>query len=142
MTFAELMPAHTEQIRQNIKENALDASRATVLEGDLFSALPKDSRFDVIATNPPYVPAERALPESVTEFEPHEALFAGHDGLALIERIAKEAPQHLNPNGELWMECDTSNIDSAKGLLETNGGNPEIRPDQYGRPRFLVSYWQ
>jgi release factor glutamine methyltransferase len=142
VTFAELVPEHAELIRRNIEENGLGQSKPDVYEGDLFASLARGSRFDVIAANPPYIPEGRDLPESVTRFEPSNALFAGPDGLALIERIAQEVPQHLNPGGELWLECDTATIERAKELLEANGGETEIRMDQYGEPRFLVSYWQ
>ncbi|MEA2701933.1 MAG: release factor glutamine methyltransferase [Candidatus Parcubacteria bacterium] len=140
VTFAELVPDHVALIRKNLEENGLDASRAFICESDLFSAL-ADRKFDVIAANPPYIPEGRALSESVTGFEPSEALFAGLDGLSLIRRIAAEAPQHLRAGGELWLECDTGHAQAAKELFGTSGRSAELHTDQYGRPRLLVSYW-
>ena len=140
--FSELANAHCTQIRRNIAENGLDASRATVHIGDLFAAFPKDQRFDVIATNPPYVPEARTLEKSVTDFEPALALFAGADGLDLVRRIAKEAKERLEPAGELWMECDIDNIEEAKTLLLSGGAKEaEIRTDPYGRARVCVGYY-
>ncbi len=140
--FAELVSAHCDQIRRNIQENGLDVSRATVHIGDLFDAFPKDQRFGVIATNPPYVPETRVLDASVTDFEPMVALYAGTDGLDLIRRIAAEAPERLENEGELWMECDIDNIEEARELLLTHGAKEAtIRNDVYGRPRVCVGYY-
>jgi len=140
--FLELMPEHAALIRRNITENTLDASRATVHVGDLFDAFPEDQRFDVIATNPPYVPETRTLEKSVTDFEPSVALYAGIDGLDLIRQIAREAATRLESEGELWMECDIENIEGAKDLVLSGGAvRAEIRTDQYGRPRVCVGYY-
>lgn len=138
VSFGELMPEHAEQIRINIEKNALDASRADVRIGDLFAPF-KGERFDIVATNPPYVPDTRALEESVTAYEPAEALYAGSDGLSVIRRIATEASSYAP---ELWMECDAGNADQAAALcLEAQARRADVRTDLYQRPRLVVSYW-
>lgn len=137
VTFTELSPEHVDTIRKNARENSINESSFDIRTGDLFEPL-GDERFDIIATNPPYIPKGRALPESVTGFEPHEALFAGLDGLAVIRRIASEAPAHMNRGGELWLECDTGHAEVARMLF---GEAAELHTDQYGRPRLVVSYW-
>lgn len=146
VSFGELIPEHCEQIRKNIELNHLDAARADIRASDLFESFP-DETWDIIATNPPYIPAAREaeLDAGVTAFEPKEALFSGTDGLDLVRRIANEAPGHLTRNelpSELWMECDISNIKAAQKLCEEAGFREStIRTDQYGRPRVLVSYF-
>ncbi len=134
VSFGEISPLHCRQIQENIERNNLDASRSEVRVSDLFESF-QGEMFDSIATNPPYIPSSRELPESVMRFEPKEALFGGEDGLSLIRAIASEAPEYLK-GGELWMECDIENINEAHKLI---GG--EIRTDQYGRPRLLVAYY-
>ncbi|MFA9263044.1 MAG: class I SAM-dependent methyltransferase [Undibacterium sp.] len=142
VAFAELMPAHVVQIRKPLRANDLDESRATMYESDLFSALPEDRTYDIVATNPPYVPEGRPLEQSVTAFEPSEALYAGKDGLAFIRSICKEMPPYIEPSGEVWMECDIENIEEAKNLMLENGATEaSIRTDLYGRPRILVGYY-
>ncbi len=136
VSFGELVPEHVEQIKKNIEVNSLDSSRATVMKSDLFEAFETDS-FDVIATNPPYVPADRKLEESVSGFEPAVALYSGKDGLDVIRALATEVPSHIHKDGELWMECDISNIEKAQTLIPGS----HIRTDQYGRPRVLVGYY-
>lgn len=136
VSFGELVPEHAELIRKNIELNKLDATRAHIHTSDLFETFGEE-RFNLIACNPPYIPNKRTLDASVTEYEPPLALFSGKDGLDLIKRIAKEAPHHLQPGGELWIECDIENIAEAADLLPRS----EIRTDQYGRPRLLMGYY-
>lgn len=139
ISFAELHEEHVNLIQKNITEAAISASTSLYIS-DVFSGLPEAVSFDYIATNPPYIPTTRTLESSVTEYEPSDALFAGNDGLSIITRIASQAHRFLKPEGELWMECDISNIDAAAELLSTHFSHTEIRADQYGRPRIVVAY--
>jgi HemK-like putative methylase len=137
--FGELFPEHAAQITANITANSIDIACAHVIASDLFESIPHDMLFDIIATNPPYIPSDRTLDPSVTAFEPSDALYSGVEGLNLIRRIATESSAHLLPDGELWMECDISNIHEAAALLEKNHfTETTIHVDQYGRERFIV----
>ncbi len=136
--FGEVDPAHEPTIRKNIRENRLDESRADVRIGDLFAPF-GNMQFDVIAANPPYIPAGRELPPSVTGHEPARALFADGDGLAVIRRIAEELPRRLAPGGVAWVECDSEHAEAARALFAEQGFNVEIRTDQYDRPRVIVA---
>lgn len=141
VSFGEHDEAHTSQIADNLSRNSLDASRASIHAGDLFAPFAGE-RFDLIATNPPYIPEPRELDESVTEYEPHDALFAGSDGLDVIQRIAAEASSYITQGGKLWMECDIENIEEAARLLTEGGAkHTQIRIDPYGRPRLLLAYY-
>jgi len=135
--FGEIDPAHEQTILKNIRENNLDASRATVHIGDLFAPF-GDMTFDIIATNPPYIPSGRELPQSVTDYEPAQALYSGEDGLDLIRRIATGLPAHLAPGGEAWIECDSAQTETVSTLCMEQGVTCKIRNDQYGVPRILV----
>lgn len=139
VSFGELVPEHAETIRKNIAVNNLDASRARIHTGDLFAPFTTTS-FSIIAVNPPYIPETRTLDASVTSYEPREALYSGEDGLTLIRQIITEAPSHLLEHGELWMECDISNIHTAQELAQKVFRKTEIRTDQYGRERMLVAH--
>lgn len=141
VSFGEIVPEHTEQIRRTLSKNGLDASRAHIKTSDLFAAF-SGKRFSVIATNPPYIPSERVLDASVTDFEPANALFAGTDGLEVIRSITKEAPEHLLPEGELWIETDIDNNAETAELLRAHGANDtQMHTDIYGRPRIVVGYY-
>lgn len=138
--FGEIDPTLEATIWKNIRENNLDASRADVRIGDLFEPF-GNMKFDVIAANPPYVPAERVLPPSVADYEPALAFYAGTDGLDLIRRIAEELPQRLNKSGTAWIECDRAHAAEACALFQAQGLSAEIRNDQYDKPRVvLVSF--
>lgn len=135
--FGEIDPAHESTIRKNIAANGLDIGRADIRMGDLFEPF-SGLRFDVIAANPPYVPAGRVLPTSVTAYEPPRALYAGEDGLELIKRLATLLPHHLAPDGIAWIECDSAHARLARELFERAGLAASVRPDQYGSPRIIV----
>lgn len=80
-------------------------AKVTRHQGDLFAALPETLRFDVIISNPPYIPAADclALQEEVRR-EPMMALDGGKDGYDFYRRIAQEAPRWLKQGGVLLME--------------------------------------
>ncbi len=135
--FGEIDPAHEATILKNIRENNLDESRADVRIGDLFEPF-DDMRFDVIAANPPYIPAGRELPSSVVDYEPALALRAGTDGLDLIRHIATSVRCHLTERGVAWIEVDSAAASDAAALFTAQGLSAEIRTDQYNRPRTIV----
>jgi ribosomal protein L3 glutamine methyltransferase len=78
--------------------------RIALVRSDLFAGL-RGRRYDLIATNPPYVPRSvmRRLPEEY-RYEPGLALGAGDDGMDLVARILEAAPDHLSPGGALLCE--------------------------------------
>lgn len=135
--FGEIDPEHEATILKNVRENGLDEPRADIRIGDLFE--PFDNlKFDVIAANPPYIPTDRTLPASVTNYEPTRALRAGKGGLDVIRRIAKELPKYLAEKGMAWIECDSATAEAAAALFRSQNFHVEIRTDQYGKPRVLV----
>lgn len=89
--------------KRNVADYQL-GGRVRVVRSDLFAAL-TGPRYDVIVSNPPYVdaPSMRRLPQEY-RWEPALALAGGRDGLALVERILREAPARLSPNGVLVVE--------------------------------------
>lgn len=87
------------------KENAqLNGAEIRFVESDLFTKL--RGRFDIIVTNPPYIPTEvvDGLQREVKDHEPRLALDGGADGLDIYRRIAEEAKKYLVRGGTLIME--------------------------------------
>jgi len=83
---------------------ALGLSRVELREGDWFAPLAGE-RFDLIASNPPYIAEDDAhLSQGDLRFEPANALASGADGLDDIRRIAAAAPGHLRAGGWLLVE--------------------------------------
>jgi release factor glutamine methyltransferase len=133
--------------------DALDVARANVAgigpagvnvrvaQGSWFEALPPGTRLDVAVANPPYVAeASGELADDVREWEPHEALFAGPDGLDALRTIVAEAPRWLSPHGWLVMEIGSDQGDAVTELLQRGGFlDVDVRPDLAGHPRIAVA---
>lgn len=99
----DLSAAALEVAAINVRDHDL-ADRISLHQGDLFAPV-KDRRYDLIITNPPYVAAAEVAafaPEYAAE--PTMAHLGGADGLDLVRRILREAPQHLNSGGALLCE--------------------------------------
>lgn len=92
-----------EVAARNVRDYGLE-DRISLHRGDLFAPL-GGNRYDLIITNPPYVDAEgmAALPPECRA-EPKLAFDGGADGLDVVRRILREAPDHLTPNGGLICE--------------------------------------
>jgi release factor glutamine methyltransferase len=104
--LVELSAGAVAVARENAE--ALAPGRTRVFQGDLFAALPEPARYDAVVANPPYVAQadrERLAPE-ILAHEPHQALFAGGGGRAVIERIVAEAGRWLAAAGLLALEID------------------------------------
>ena len=99
------------------------ADRLTVLQGDLFSPLPADATFNVIACNPPYVTTSEIerLAADVKSYEPHAALDGGPDGLDVLRKIAANAPGRLKPGGWILFELSPEQGDAAQAILRDAG---------------------
>jgi len=81
-----------------------------------------DERFDLIASNPPYIANDDPhLAQGDLRFEPATALASGHDGLDDIRLIIAGAPAHLLPGGWLLMEHGWDQGEAIRALLEDAG---------------------
>jgi ribosomal protein L3 glutamine methyltransferase len=100
---ADISPAAIEVAQKNIGDYHLQA-RMLTHQSDLFSTLPA-RRYDVIICNPPYVNtgSMERLPQEFQR-EPSMALAGGVDGMDLVRRILKEAPNFMTPDGILVVE--------------------------------------
>jgi ribosomal protein L3 glutamine methyltransferase len=91
----------------NVEKHAV-GNRVALIQSDLYQAL-AERRYDVIISNPPYVPAweMRELPAEYRH-EPDMALEAGEGGLEIVLRLLAGAPDHLEPGGILLAEVGNS----------------------------------
>jgi release factor glutamine methyltransferase len=98
------------------------SSRVTFFEGALLEPVPADARFDVIVSNPPYIPtAELGGLDAEVRREPHLALDGGADGLAVIRPLVAAAAPRLNPGGWLALEIAEDQGARVKAVLEGAG---------------------
>jgi len=112
------------------------ADRLEFREGDLFAPLANDERFDVIASNPPYVSQGGALPE-VDLHEPHVALYPGASGLEILDRLIPRAPAHLNPGGSLLVEIADEQAGAVQQMAEPHFAETTVHADLAGMLRTL-----
>jgi len=112
-------------------------SSVNLVHSDLFENL--SDRFDVIVSNPPYIPSGE-IPNLAPEVqqEPGLALDGGEDGLALIRRIIAEAPDHLLPEGVLLLEAGPAQMPRIKAFMEEHGFiGVRLHKDLAGRERVV-----
>lgn len=135
--FSELDAAHIPTIRKNLTENNIDPARTTIHHTSLFKGIP--GRFDLILSNPPYIDEDlNRADQNVIDFEPYLALFGGHGGLEIIEQIISEAPQHLSPHGQLWLEHEPEQSAAIARIGAEHGFTVSTHEDQYQRERYSV----
>ena len=90
-------------------------AKVTLHQGDLFGSIPEGMRFDVIVSNPPYIPTADCLElQEEVRREPLMALDGGADGYDFYRRIAAEAPRFLKDGGVLLLEVG---FDQAEGVM-------------------------
>lgn len=105
------------------------SSRAAWLVSDWGAAL--DGRFDVVVSNPPYIElGDRPnLAPEIRSFEPHQALFAGEDGLDAYRALAAELPRLLTPSGFACLELGHGQADRVTDLM-TDAGLVTVAKEQ------------
>jgi release factor glutamine methyltransferase len=103
---------------------------------DMFASLTGE-RFDLIVSNPPYIAeGDPDLSPTVAAFEPKLALIAGPTGLEAIERIVRDAVEHLEPNGWLLLEHGWKQAAEVRALLVQHGySHVRSRSDLAGHER-------
>jgi release factor glutamine methyltransferase len=112
------------------------SARAELRPGDWAAGL--NERFDLILCNPPYVEEGAALAPDILNFEPHEALFAGADGLDDYRRLAPEVPRLLAPRGIACIEIGAGQEVALSALFAGQGLSVSSRADLAGHARCLV----
>ena len=98
------------------------------------------TRFDMILSNPPYIPTEalESLAPEVREYEPRSALDGREQGMVDVTRILKEAPGYLAPGGWILMEMDPEQTLEAIRMIEEAGAFAEHRRIQDYSHRYRV----
>lgn len=127
---------------QITKKNAANhgvLDRLDLKISDVFGGLEND-KFDLIVSNPPYVPSEdfATLQAEVRDFEPYIALTDGKNGLSIIEKIILASPLYLKPSGSLLMEIGFSQSNAVREMFDRKIWRLlEFFPDLQGIPRMV-----
>ena len=133
----------------DISQDALDLSlenayaqnlNLSFIKSDCFSEI--SSKYDIIVSNPPYISRvdEAEVGLNVLHSEPHLALFADEDGLAIYRRIAEESKDYLNDGGKIYLEIGYKQGQSVPALFMENLPEKRVRTlkDQFGQDRMVV----
>jgi len=118
------------------------ADRLQFLAGDGFAALPPAATFDLIISNPPYIPTAEipTLDPEVRDFDPAGALDGGPDGLKFYEIFARTAARHLRPGGKIMLEFGDGQAPAIQHLFEAEHWHIDaIQNDYTQRPRILIA---
>ena len=115
----------TEAIEVAFKnmENLGLFNRALFRKSDLFSKIREDEKFDMIISNPPYIPySKKSTIQKEVTFEPDIALYTNDsDGLEFYKKIISEAPAYLNKGGFLLFELGINESMNVAELMKAHG---------------------
>lgn len=98
-------------------------NRAIFRKSDIYSKIREDEKFDLIVSNPPYIPPkEKETIQEEVSYEPDLALYTTDEkGLAFYEKIIKDAPKFLNKGGYLMFELGIGQSTSVAQLMKKAG---------------------
>jgi release factor glutamine methyltransferase len=142
VSAVDISPDALALARQNAARHLVE-SRLQFFAGDGFAPLPAGVRFDLIISNPPYIPAAEidTLEPEVRDHDPRLALDGGTDGLDFYRRLAREAADFLKPGGRLMLEFgDGQEALLPKIFMQQKWVVEAVRPDYNRRPRILVAH--
>ena len=138
----DVHPAPLDVARRNVRRLGLE-DRVLLLVSDVFADLPPGLRFDLIASNPPYVTPEalRRLRVEVRGYEPHVALRAEEGGMEFYRRIVPQAPAWLKPGGVVAVEiAEHKAVDVLSEFVAADRYEQiDVRADLGGLPRVVVA---
>ena len=131
--------------RKISEASKLSQAGVTFRHSDMFSAFPETEPFDVIVSNPPYIPSaviEELEPE-VRDHEPRGALDGTADGLYFYRILAEECAKHLTPGGHVYFEIGYDQGMAVKELLDNHGfKDTRVIQDLAGKDRVVCGAWQ
>lgn len=116
-------------------------NKAIFRKSNIFSNVKPGESFDIIVSNPPYIPpSEKEKIQTEVKFDPEQALFTEDEkGLEFYEKITKDAPRILNKCGYLLFELGIGQSNYVKSIMAKNGfQNIEIIKDLAGIDRVIV----
>ena len=137
VTASDISEDALELATENANAQNLNLS---FIKSDCFSEI--SSKYDIIVSNPPYISREdqEEVGLNVLHSEPHLALFADEDGLAIYRRIAEDSKNYLNDGGKIYLEIGYKQGQSVPEFFRKHLPEKRIRTlkDQFGQDRMVV----
>lgn len=145
VTAIDVSPPALAIARHNAQRLGVD-SRIAFIRRDLLAPVDENQEhpalFDILVSNPPYVPSSDrdSLSVEVRDYEPALALFAGNDGLDVYRRLIPAAYAALAPGGFIALEIGFGQKQAIRNLLSASGfASIEFTPDLQGIPRVATA---
>lgn len=134
MTLSDISNKALEVAKINNNKYNLDCK---IVQGDLFENI--TGKFHCIISNPPYISKDEEVMDLVKNNEPHLALYAENNGLAIYERIFMEAKNYLEKKSIIALELNSNKSELIYDLAKKyfNNANIIIKKDNYNRDRML-----
>jgi len=129
-----------ENARRLLPKSYEDGKGLVFCQGDLFQALQPGLIFDILVSNPPYIPTQiiKGLQPEVRDHEPVMALDGLEDGLEFYRRIAREAGKWLKPGACVYLEIGYDQGEAVSQLLKEQGYQKiEVIKDLSGLDRIV-----
>jgi release factor glutamine methyltransferase len=137
----DLSPAALALARENAARHGL-ADRIQFREGNGFAAVPAGAQFDLIISNPPYIPSAEiaTLQPEVRDYDPSAALDGGPEGLDYHRRLAAEGAQFLKLGGRFMLEFGDGQAARVQHILQEQKWIVEALQEDYNHiPRIVVA---
>ncbi len=125
---------------QNILNLDLE-KKVLVRKSDIYSKIRPFEKFDLIVSNPPYIPynEKNNLDDIVKNYDPEIALFAANNGLEFYEKIISDAPKYLKKSGFIAFELGINQSKRVQKLLEKDFKDIKITADLAGIERTITA---
>jgi release factor glutamine methyltransferase len=140
----DLSPAALALARENAARHGL-ADRIQFREGNGFAAVPAGAQFDLIISNPPYIPSAEiaTLQPEVRDYDPSTSLDGGPEGLDYHLRLAAETAPFLKPGGRLMLEVGDGQAARVQHILQEQKWIVEALQEDYNHtPRIVIARHQ
>ncbi|HAJ77663.1 MAG TPA: peptide chain release factor N(5)-glutamine methyltransferase [Clostridiales bacterium] len=128
----------TKALKVANKNAKVLSTKVVFIKSNMFRNV--NEKFDVIISNPPYIPSKDVgiLDIEVKKYDPKLALDGGTDGLNFYKIIATQGKNYLNKNGKIFLEVGIGEAESVKNLLIENGFDCYIKKDYNNIERIVV----
>jgi release factor glutamine methyltransferase len=138
----DISPEAIAVARENASRHGV-AERICFRTGNGFEIVPVEERFDLIISNPPYIPTAdiESLQPEVRDFDPRTALDGGADGVEHYRILAAQAGAYLRPGGKLIFEFGDGQSETIQEvLLRQNWVVERVADDYNQRPRIMIAH--